>query len=311
MLKKIYAVVFILIVSVLGSQAQNRFYDMHKKRVEEQHDKDLSNKEAVLDEIKGFLGEMNKRIESKNGFHLSLPLDEKEITGITGEHVHYRGAIPPVIFGYVNTKSLNMRSEDDQSSALISKLVFKEEVEILFQSDKVETIDSITSPWLLVKKGDGSEGWVFGGYVSDKVPLLPDKDENITDWGMIIPVSGRISSKFGYRVDPITKKRGSFHKGIDIAARIGTPVYAAEKGVVEQTGFYSNGYGNLIVVKHDRDLATYYGHLSEILVKKGHSVSKGTLIGKVGNTGRSTGPHLHFEVRKGGEAMNPEEFFVH
>lgn len=308
MAKKIYVAVFIIIVSVLGSQAQNRFYDVHREKVDKQREQDRLNRETVLREVKGFLGEMNNSIGGKSGLTLSLPIEESEITGVTEGHVHYRGAIPPAIYGYVNTKSLNMRSEDDQSSALIGKLNFKEEVEILYQSDKVETIDSITSPWLLVKKDDGSEGWVFGGYISDRVPAQPDKDENITDWGMIMPASGRISSKFGYRVDPITKKRGSFHKGIDIAAKIGTPVYVAEKGVIEKTGFFSNGYGNLIVVKHEKDLATYYGHLSEILVKNGHSVSKGTLIGKVGTTGRSTGPHLHFEVRKGGQAMDPEEF---
>lgn len=308
MMKKIYAAAFIIIIAVLGSQAQNRFYDEHRERVDKQREQDRLNMEAVLREVHGFLGEMNKRIESSSGLHLSLPLEEKEITGIGEGHVHYRGAIPPVIYGYVNTKFLNMRSEDDQRSALIARLNFKEEVEILYQSDKVETIDSITSPWLLVKREDGSEGWAFGGYVSDRAPSQPGKDENITDWGMVIPASGRISSKFGYRVDPITRKRGSFHSGIDIAAKKGTPVYAAEKGVIEKTGFFSNGYGNLIVVKHENDLATYYGHLSAILVKDGQRVGKGALIGKVGSTGRSTGPHLHFEVRKGGKAMNPEEF---
>lgn len=304
MRKKIYAAILISLLAVLSSQAQNRFYDTHKERVDKQRTQDRENREAVLREVKGFIGEMN----SRTGMNLALPLDENEITGVTENHEHYTGARPPAIYGYVNTGTLNMRSEDNLKSPVTGKLTFREEVEILYQSDKTETIDSIKSQWLLVKTEDGSEGWVFGGYISHNPPEKPDSDENITDWGMRIPASGRISSRFGYRVDPITKRRGSFHKGIDIAAKTGTPVYAAEKGIVEKTGYF-NGYGNLIVIKHGNDLATYYAHLSEILVKRGQSINKGTFIGRVGSTGRSTGPHLHFEVRKGGKAMNPEEFW--
>ena len=308
MTKKIYAALLITVLAILSSQAQNRFYDTHRDRVDQQREVDRKNREAVLREVKGFIGDMNKRIEGSSGLNLALPLDENEITGVTEGHGHYTGAIPPKIYGYVNTSSLNMRSVDDQRSSLIGKLNFRDRIEILYQSDKIETFSSVTSPWLLILKDDGSEGWVFGGFVSSREPVEPDRSENITDWSIVIPASERISSRFGYRVDPITKKRGSFHKGIDIAAKTGTPVYAAEKGIIEKTGFYRNGYGNLIIVKHEQDLATYYAHLSEILVRSGQSVNKGTLIGRVGSTGRSTGPHLHFEVRKGGKAMNPEEF---
>ena len=309
MIKKIYAAILISLLAVFSSQAQNRFYETHKGRVDKQRTQDREKREAVLKEVKGFIGEMNSRISSTTGLNLSIPLDENEITGVTENHAHYAGAIPPTIYGYVNTETLNMRSEDNLQSPVTGKLTFREEVEILYQSDKTETIDSIKSQWLLVKRNDESEGWVFGGYISDSPPAKPDSNENITDWSMRIPASGRISSRFGYRVDPITKKRGSFHKGIDIAARTGTPVYAAEKGVIEKTGYFRNGYGNLIVIKHEEELATYYAHLSEIIVRKGQSINKGTLIGRVGSTGRSTGPHLHFEVRKGGKAMNPEEFW--
>jgi murein DD-endopeptidase MepM/ murein hydrolase activator NlpD len=309
MTKKIYAAILIFLFAVLSSQAQNRFYDTHKERVDKQRAQNRENREAVLREVKGFIGEMNNRIGRRSGLHLSLPLDESEITGVTENHIHYTGAIPPAIYGYVNTGTLNMRSEDDLKSPVTGKLTFREKVEILYQSDKTETIDSMKSQWLLVKTEDGSEGWVFGGYISDKPPVKPDNHENITDWSMRIPASGKISSRFGYRVDPITKKRSSFHKGMDIAAKTGTPVYAAEKGVIEKAGYFRNGYGNLIVVKHEDNLATYYAHLSEILVKRGQSINKGTFIGRVGSTGRSTGPHLHFEVRKGGKAMNPEEFW--
>ena len=112
------------------------------------------------------------------------------------------------------------------------------------------------------------------------------------------PRIGRVNSKYGPR------RRG--HQGTDIGLKIGDPIYAVFDGRVRLTQNYRGGYGNLIVLRHDNGLETFYGHLSEILVKPEQWVTAGQVIGYGGNTGRSTGPHLHFEVRYKGQSFDAE-----
>ena len=114
---------------------------------------------------------------------------------------------------------------------------------------------------------------------------------------------GVLTSSFGMRISPITGME-KFHQGVDLAAPIGTPVLAARGGIVETTGT-DTVYGNYIVLKHDNSTQSLYAHLSAIDVKMGMRVEKGNTIGKVGTTGWSTGPHLHFEMRIGGRAQQP------
>jgi len=117
---------------------------------------------------------------------------------------------------------------------------------------------------------------------------------------------GRISSSFGERVDPIDGKRRR-HNGVDFAASEGAPVKASAAGVVKFSG-RQPGYGNVVIIEHAGGYETRYAHNSDNLVRKGEVVSKGQVIASVGSTGRSTGPHLHFEVRCNGAAVNPFEF---
>ena len=122
-----------------------------------------------------------------------------------------------------------------------------------------------------------------------------------------LPVAmGYYSSNFGYRVDPITGK-STFHTGVDLIANVGTPVMAAAGGVVASSS-YSGEYGNMVDVDHDNGLTSRYAHLSRSLVKAGDVVMKGQVIAMVGVTGRTTGPHLHFEVREKGIPLNPNKF---
>ncbi len=114
------------------------------------------------------------------------------------------------------------------------------------------------------------------------------------------PARGSITSRYG-------RRWGRLHEGIDIGAPVGTPVKAADGGEVIYTGS-SGGYGKLIKIDHGGGFVTYYGHLSKISVKVGDKVYKGQTIGAVGNTGRSTGPHLHFEIRKNGSPVNPTKY---
>lgn len=119
----------------------------------------------------------------------------------------------------------------------------------------------------------------------------------------IKPVSGRMSSKFGYRIHPISKRR-KMHNGVDWAAPTGTSIRAAGSGKVI-TAAYLRGYGNTVIIDHGGKISTLYGHCSRLNVKKGAYVKQGQVIAKVGSTGYSTGPHLHFEVRVNGKPVNP------
>lgn len=120
------------------------------------------------------------------------------------------------------------------------------------------------------------------------------------------PVGGFYSDGFGWRRDPIDGSR-EFHKGVDIVAAPGTPVRATADGLVTSAGRMA-GYGNMVHVSHGYGLASRYGHMSQILVRPGQRVKRGDIIGLVGSTGRSTGPHLHYEVFRSGAQVDPRKY---
>lgn len=120
------------------------------------------------------------------------------------------------------------------------------------------------------------------------------------------PVAGTITSKFGPRVDPFNG-RMAFHEGIDIANHVGTKIMATADGVVAATG-HGHGMGNYVILSHGHHFRTWFFHLRKVLVKKGERVTRGKYIGELGDTGRSTGPHLHYEVLYKGEPVNPLKF---
>ncbi len=146
---------------------------------------------------------------------------------------------------------------------------------------------------------------------NQKIELSPsnkiEKQESEGNTGLpkkiSLPVPGRLTSSFGMRIDPIDGKR-RHHNGIDIAVAEGTPIKAVMSGKVIYSG-YTKGYGNCVIVEHDDGIQTVYAHNSKNLVKVGDRVDANTVIALSGSTGRTTGPHLHFEVRKDGKPVNP------
>jgi murein DD-endopeptidase MepM/ murein hydrolase activator NlpD len=120
--------------------------------------------------------------------------------------------------------------------------------------------------------------------------------------------AARFSSRFGTRNDPFLN-RPAFHAGLDFVAATGTEVRAAGEGTIVSAD-WSGGYGQLVEIRHARGVTTRYGHLSAILVRPGERVAAGTPIGLVGSTGRSTGPHLHYETRRDGEPVDPAFFLA-
>jgi murein DD-endopeptidase MepM/ murein hydrolase activator NlpD len=124
----------------------------------------------------------------------------------------------------------------------------------------------------------------------------------------IWPTRGWVTSDFGTRIDPYTAER-KMHQGLDIASPHGQPVYSPSDGTVVFAGTEA-GYGNVLVIDHGYGVKTRYGHLAELFVKSGERVSRGAKVAAVGNTGRSTGPHLHYEVRVNGIPENPRKFIL-
>lgn len=118
----------------------------------------------------------------------------------------------------------------------------------------------------------------------------------------------RLSSFYGYRIDPVYKIN-KFHRGVDFSAPRGTPIYASGEGKIVSVKKSKRGYGNQIKIDHGYGYVTFYAHIKDFKVKKGEMVKRGQEIATVGNTGKSTAPHLHYEVRKDGRAVNPIYFF--
>ncbi|PKP45407.1 MAG: peptidase M23 [Bacteroidetes bacterium HGW-Bacteroidetes-11] len=142
--------------------------------------------------------------------------------------------------------------------------------------------------------------------------LAKRKEELLAAIPAIQPVANkdlrRIGSYFGYRTDPFYKVT-KFHEGIDFTATVGTDIYATGDGTVASIEYSRRGYGNMVIISHGFGYETVYAHMSKMNVKPGQKVKRGQVIGHVGNTGKSTSPHLHYEVRKNGLPVDPINFF--
>lgn len=194
---------------------------------------------------------------------------------------------------------------------------------------KIETklkIPNMNGIYYTVKKGDSLSGISKRYGVSvNKIVDLNDLSSSVinvrqrlfipggtlTDWERAVaignifkyPAKGRLTSGVGFRTDPFTKKR-AYHAGLDIANRTGTRVTAAQYGKVIFAGYRGN-YGKTIIIMHPNGYKTIYAHLSKITIKRGQAVKQREIIGSIGNTGRSTGPHLHFEVHQNNKVIDP------
>ncbi len=168
-----------------------------------------------------------------------------------------------------------------------------------------------TKTKILLKEGENS-----GGPFHEISPIERQKDELIDRINLYLdkanaiplgrPSSGQISSPYGRRRDPLNG-RACFHKGIDFRGQRGEKIYATASGVVTRAGRFG-GYGKYVELQHQDGYETAYAHLHKILVKRGQKVERGDIIGLVGNTGRSTGPHLHYEIRRNKKNINPKKF---
>lgn len=171
-------------------------------------------------------------------------------------------------------------------------------------SDMSAKIDSIGSDFASLSDKIASQKKEISeslGPIKSKLAYLMAKPS-------IMPVTASITASFGYRKNPFTSRGSEFHQGIDFAASYGSTAVATGDGIVIFSG-WNAGYGKMVIVSHGYGLTTLYGHNSKLLVKQGDKVKKGQAITKVGNTGRSTGTHLHYEIKLNGKSVNPAKYF--
>ena len=184
--------------------------------------------------------------------------------------------------------------------------------------DRYEALKGYTNSEIMIETATKMDKIMGKLYVQSKsfdevFELAKNKERMLASIPAIQPVNNkdlrRIGSYFGTRMDPFYKVR-KFHEGMDFSASVGTEIYATGNGTIVEAGRDTQGgYGNIIIIDHGYSYKTVYAHLSRIFVKPGQKILRGQIIGYVGNTGKSTSPHLHYEVRKNGSPLNPIYFF--
>lgn len=195
-------------------------------------------------------------------------------------------------------------NEIEQRQQLLAAMIAGEEVDpAVLKRIATSSAEGVGGPLEPVGGSDATFKQLFNSW---------KKLDNISQGAIAVPSekpvrTAAFTSGFGVRSDPF-RGAAAMHAGIDLAGPNGTPIYATADGVVAEAGYNRGGYGNLIKVDHGRGIETRYGHLSAILVSPGQRITRGQQIARMGSTGRSTGSHLHYEVRIDGRAVNPIPF---
>ncbi len=197
-----------------------------------------------------------------------------------------------------NDKSTDSSPVSSDNSASVSKLTENSSPDM---SAKIESIESDFASLVDKIASQKQEINESIGPIKSKLAYLMAKPS-------IMPVTASITAGFGYRKNPFTSRGSEFHKGTDFAASYGQTAVATGDGIVMFSG-WNAGYGRMVIISHGYGLTTLYAHNSKLLVKQGDKVKKGQAITKVGNTGRSTGTHLHYEVKLNGKNVNPSTYF--
>lgn len=193
-------------------------------------------------------------------------------------------------------------------SARARELANKKEVETVEKLQDHQLIASINEILNNIKSRIAAQKKSYG----EVDMLVRNKEQLLSHTPAIQPVSNkdlnRIASGFGYRIDPVYKTT-KLHAGLDFAAPQGTPIYATADGTVTLAGNSGDGYGNHVIINHGYGYETLYGHMVRVKASTGKLVKRGEIIGYVGSTGKSTGPHCHYEVHKNGNKIDPIYFF--
>jgi murein DD-endopeptidase MepM/ murein hydrolase activator NlpD len=183
--------------------------------------------------------------------------------------------------------------------------------------NRYSKLESFDNSELVIKTAEKIDVLSKQAYIQAKsydevMKMAMNKEELKTSLPAIMPISNKslksTASGWGYRIHPIYKIK-QFHYGMDFTASIGTKIYATGEGVVKDVQSIGGGFGKFVIIDHGFGYETLYGHMSAFNVKKGDKVKRGSVIGFVGNTGTSTGPHVHYEVHKNGQPVNPQYYY--
>ena len=193
-------------------------------------------------------------------------------------------------------------------SARLKEMEQQKEIKLVMSLDRFELEESVVNTLDNIERRMSFQDKSYGQLNE----FIKNKEQLLACTPAIQPVSNsdlkRVASGYGYRIDPIYKTP-RFHAGLDFTAPQGTPIYATANGVAKIAGNSGNGYGNHVVISHGYGYETLYGHMYRVKVKVGERVSRGEVIGYVGSTGKSTGPHCHYEVHKNNQRIDPVYFF--
>jgi len=193
-------------------------------------------------------------------------------------------------------------------SARVKEILAKNEIRLIQSLSNTALTDNIRNQLNNLSLRMSFQGQSF----AEITTMVKNKEKLLRAIPAIQPVSNknlkRVASGFGYRIDPLYKD-SRLHAGLDFSAPTGTPIYATADGEVQIAGFNTDGYGNKVVINHGYGFQTLYAHMVRVIARVGQSIKRGEVIGYVGSTGKSTGPHLHYEVIKRGTKVDPVYYF--
>lgn len=263
-----------LVTAVLIAFVAFRFIGSPYERVLRQQNADLHDE----------LNELNERVKAIDGQMAALEKRDNEVY----RSIFEAQPIPDSL--------RTLRAEKEQEIAKVENL---HDNELLHAIDT--TVNKLKARIAAQKKS-----------YDEVTRLVANKEQLLACTPAIQPVSdkdlNRIASGFGYRIDPVYKTI-KLHAGLDFAAPQGIPIYATADGTVSMAGFSEGGYGNHVVINHGYGYETLYGHMVKAKARVGQRIKRGEIIGYVGSTGKSTGPHCHYEVHKNGQKLDPVYFF--
>ena len=284
---------------------ENKILKLKNETMEKQYDmlsSKLSSLELQLEKVKSFSTKISAIIDvNEEGREMDLVFDNEPRPGQNlfpndSRNVASNGAAP-------HNPHQILGTQNPHKSSLIKWPLFSRSPNAIqsastkFFSELEVRISRISRDSQKIEL-DLAELW---GNISERRELLSHTPS-------IYPALGWVSSHFGYRNDPFTGKV-TLHKGLDLAGRIGTPIYAPAAGVVSYVG-YEPGYGKIVSIDHGFGVVTRYAHNSKVFVKLGQSIQRRDKIAAIGSTGRSSGPHLHYEVRVNGMPVDPKNYIL-
>ena len=279
----------------------------------------VTNKSEIENEINNYIENKEDGVAFRNleaevkyepKFVSKKSSDKEEVLGKIKENIStvytaYGITIDDQIQTYVKTEEEADKIVLDLQNEYKDKLVLNIGVKQIFEKEKIETEEETVA--IAKIKTESLEKKIEQKEEEVKQAKTTKKSDNKNSNKVVVAVrpvtGGKITSRFGER----SSVRSSSHTGLDIAASSGTPIKAAASGTVTFAG-YKGSYGYLVKIKCDNGYEMWYGHCSKLYVKNGQRVSAGEKIAAVGSTGNSTGPHLHFEIRKDGKALNPQKY---